>query len=899
MEKRNIFNRIKERFIIIFSTLGRWFKRAFFGTHRELSLLEEEAIQSPIKVTISKFFHKKLAIIALSMFILIVGFCFVGSALTEGDEMFLDIGQRDTTPGLQLLGVPNELSKTGIKKIATGTTYSIGIDINGKVYFWGSSKREMYEGYYTTTKGEDDFYTKVELLTGKYIPATNDTILKMTDAIKLLNDSELYAVDVYAGPDAFFIVLNDNSVRGFCGRGDSTSTAFDNPGIVTEDVAAKIKETGVYNITMDNQVTALMTNSQEGAEHELFIWGNIGIGKNRTQNPDAIVRELKASNLNPIDARWTRDTLVILFDNGTFKSYGPNDSVVISTQPDIRSVTYGIQIREIEAVFLEALGSSIEGYDEAVKDAQDEANSLKLALAEARLAESKATDTSKKANALVKENENKLKNATNDIPKEQENLAKLETELASATAGTPEYEALEKAIADSKAKIVELELLKAELEITVPLNKAAAAAALIAKEAATAEFARINLEIEKNKADLDLIKDIYADKAVETAKDMPEYAAQYALLEQYYAGKKINDDNWNMITEFGVKQIRATRGGVVTLLNNGYIVTWGDDSSLESSFPKEIQGHVVSLEGDTKGAEKCSHFVAKLDNGKFVVWGSPYQDGIKVPSGLNESGATTIYSNYYQNFAVDEDGHVVEKWGLNGYIFGTDQRGRSIFIRIMHGGKISLTIGLVAVIIAAVVGIIVGGVSGYFGGWVDILMMRLCEIVGSIPFLPIAMTLSLVCNELGFRDTKSKMLMIMLILGLLSWTGLASLIRAHILAEREKEFVVAAQAVGVKTNKIIFRHIIPNVLTIIIISITSSYAGSLLTESSLSFLGFGVEEPAPTWGNMLTGAQNMNVIKDYWWRWVFPSIFLCSTTVSINLIGDCIRDAVDPRSSER
>ena len=128
MKKRNIFNRIIERFRIIGLTLGRWIKRMFFGSHKELSLMEEEAVQSPIRVTINKFFHKKLAIVALSLFIAIFAFCFVGSSFTEGGEMYMDIGQMDTAPGFGLMSVPRELKKNGIKKIATATTYSVGID---------------------------------------------------------------------------------------------------------------------------------------------------------------------------------------------------------------------------------------------------------------------------------------------------------------------------------------------------------------------------------------------------------------------------------------------------------------------------------------------------------------------------------------------------------------------------------------------------------------------------------------------------------------------------------------------------------------------------------------------------------------------------------------------------
>ena len=136
----------------------------------------------------------------------------------------------------------------------------------------------------------------------------------------------------------------------------------------------------------------------------------------------------------------------------------------------------------------------------------------------------------------------------------------------------------------------------------------------------------------------------------------------------------------------------------------------------------------------------------------------------------------------------------------------------------------------------------------------------------------------------------------MIILGLLSWTGLAKLVRGQILAEREKEFVVAAQSMGVKESRIAFKHILPNVISVIIVSLTLDFASCMLTESSLSYLGFGVKLPRPTWGNMLDGCRNSIVIQHFAWRWVFPALFLAITVICINIIGDTLRDILDPKS---
>lgn len=147
--------------------------------------------------------------------------------------------------------------------------------------------------------------------------------------------------------------------------------------------------------------------------------------------------------------------------------------------------------------------------------------------------------------------------------------------------------------------------------------------------------------------------------------------------------------------------------------------------------------------------------------------------------------------------------------------------------------------------------------------------------------------------------SNQKTVLIMVILGLLTWTGLQRLVRAQILSVREQEYVLAAKAVGIKEKNIVFRHILPNVISVIIVSATLSFATSMLTESSLSYLGFGVQAPQPTWGNMLYGANNSTVIQYYWWRWVFASILLGTCVICINLVGDGLKDAIDPKSQER
>ncbi len=307
----------------------------------------------------------------------------------------------------------------------------------------------------------------------------------------------------------------------------------------------------------------------------------------------------------------------------------------------------------------------------------------------------------------------------------------------------------------------------------------------------------------------------------------------------------------------------------------------------ENELPKLQEGeYLISIDGGTR------HFVGVTNFGNAYAWGHCAYGQCNLQTDGNTAKA---FAGALQSYTVDSEGKLVQSVGLKGYIMGTDGRGRDVFARIVHGGKMTLTIGAVAVLVSSFIAIVVGCVSGYFGGWVDVLLMRITEIFSSIPFLPFAMLLSQIIKYYDITET-TRIFIIMLILGALSWTGLARMIRGQVLAEREKEFVTAARAIGVKERTIAFRHVLPNVISVILVSMTLDFAGCLLTESSLSYLGFGVQQPQPTWGNMLNGCNNSTVIQNYWWQWVFPSVFLSLAVICINIVGDALRDALDPKT---
>ncbi len=334
--------------------------------------------------------------------------------------------------------------------------------------------------------------------------------------------------------------------------------------------------------------------------------------------------------------------------------------------------------------------------------------------------------------------------------------------------------------------------------------------------------------------------------------------------------------------------ITATSNTVCGELDDGTLFFTGDFGTRAKPMPALQEGErVVQIVSGTY------HYTALTDKGRVLSWGGDTLDQTQVPK--NMTGVTRIYAGAFQSYAVNENNELVGKWGLKGYLFGTDNRGADIFQRIIQGGKMTMTIGAIAVIISTIIGIIVGCISGYFGGKVDLILMRVTEIFAAIPFLPFALILSAILAQSDISED-NKIFILMVILGVLTWTGLARMVRGQVLVARENEYVTAAKAMGVKEGAIAFKHILPNIVSIIFVTLTLDFATCMLTESSLSYLGFGVTYPRPTWGNMLNGANNATIITNFWWEWLFTALFLAITCICINIVGDTLRDVMDPKS---
>ena len=225
---------------------------------------------------------------------------------------------------------------------------------------------------------------------------------------------------------------------------------------------------------------------------------------------------------------------------------------------------------------------------------------------------------------------------------------------------------------------------------------------------------------------------------------------------------------------------------------------------------------------------------------------------------------------------------------------GTDRNGMDMLTRLMYGGRVSLYIGFVVVIMETVLGVIMGGISGFFGGWVDMLIMRLVDIFYCIPSMPIIIILGAVMDQLRV-DPQIRMLYLMLILGILGWAGIARLVRGQILSFREQEFMVAAEATGIRASRRIFKHLIPNVMPQLIVSMTMGLGSTIIMEATLSFLGLGVKFPFASWGNIINDVNDTFVLTHYWFIWIPAGVLLLATVLAFNLVGDGLRDAFDPK----
>ena len=274
-----------------------------------------------------------------------------------------------------------------------------------------------------------------------------------------------------------------------------------------------------------------------------------------------------------------------------------------------------------------------------------------------------------------------------------------------------------------------------------------------------------------------------------------------------------------------------------------------------------------------------------------------YEQMISVNGKRDKTAKNLAPFTYSKNeqAAIEEGQHIFP------HIFGTDELCRDYFIRVIYGARVSLSVGLFASLIVLVIGLLYGSISGYFGGKVDMVMMRVVDIIYSLPDTLMVILLSVVLNQIlgaslqgtALAKIGTNMISLFIVFGVLYWVGMARLVRGQILSIKTNEYVLAAQALGAKPGRIIRRHILPNCMSVIFISVALQIPSAIFTESFLSFIGLGVQAPMPSLGSLANAARGG--LQSYPYKMIFPAVFICLIVLSFNLLGDGLRDAFDPK----
>lgn len=426
---------------------------------------------------------------------------------------------------------------------------------------------------------------------------------------------------------------------------------------------------------------------------------------------------------------------------------------------------------------------------------------------------------------------------------------------------------------------------------------------------------------------------LLGDITMAEGKTMPS-GFEAALLKAEKAGdSQFKLDNVHyVLTRQGKKSVISTETDIAVASLDILDAVRAEDSRLVSSFDFRLASGSAEAKGDKSFTLDGKKYQLQEEEGAVVIYdpdGDPVaeitnivinpldpKDFLTVEFKALVREAIASRHNYFQY--TDPNGVTVEynvqRVNANIYIrrpvqvtlidifaapsdqhlLGTDNAGMDTLTRLMYGGRVSLMVGFVTVLLELVIGVIFGGISGYFGGSVDTFMMRFVDLFNSIPTWPILLMLASVMDTLEVGPYQ-RMFILMAVLGILGWTGIARMVRGQILTLREQDFMVAAEATGIPTRRKIFRHLVPNVMPILIVSATGSLGGLIILEATLGFLGLGIKYPMASWGSIINLAQDAYVMANYWWIWLPAGLMIMSTVLGFNFVGDGLRDAFDPR----
>ncbi len=331
---------------------------------------------------------------------------------------------------------------------------------------------------------------------------------------------------------------------------------------------------------------------------------------------------------------------------------------------------------------------------------------------------------------------------------------------------------------------------------------------------------------------------------------------------------KVQDSTFNLIDEDGLFTVVDDKGTNIAEVSNIIVNPLEQSLFLEVDFKKAIREAIANREDKVNYTEPNGNVV------EYVI--------------------NRVNTNYYIKTLVPTELIRIYEAPSSEHPLGLDNNGMDVMTRLMYGGRVSLLVGFVVIFIELFIGVIVGGVSGYFGGWVDTSLMRFVDLFNSIPFYPMVLIFGSVMDALEVPPM-TRIFLLMAILGLLGWTGVARVVRGQILSLREQDFMVATEATGIRTSRRIFRHLVPNVMPLLIVQATAGLGGIIISEATLGFLGLGVKYPLASWGSIINVASDAYVMTNFWFMWLPAGSLILLTVLGFNFVGDGLRDAFDPK----
>lgn len=366
-----------------------------------------------------------------------------------------------------------------------------------------------------------------------------------------------------------------------------------------------------------------------------------------------------------------------------------------------------------------------------------------------------------------------------------------------------------------------------------------------------------------------------------------------ALLAAYDSGKfSYEGQKYTIKSNDDVLEIFDAQGNEFAEFSTISIRRYSGEDSMDYDLKKALNTVIEEMqEKDLKTAELTYRLPMQDENGVYTYdeqGNLQYEDG-DLSISQRDTGSYVI--------SCHQTIYVIDKFAAPSgtHVLGTDGDGFDVLARIMYGGRISLMVGFVVVFLEILLGVIMGGLAGYYGGWVDNLIMRLVDIFYCLPSMPIMIILGAMMDALRM-NTYVRLMIMMAALGIMGWAGVARMVRGQILSLREQEFMVATEATGIRVKDRIFRHLVPNVMPQLIVIASLGIGGTIITESTLSFLGLGVKHPLATWGTIINSVSSASAMAHYPFIWIPVGLLICMTVIAFNFVGDGLRDAYDPKA---